>query len=60
MLQYQISKTSGDTSKKFQKIKFENYLNNNFELVPDILKKISKSKKDKSNFCWILCFHRIY
>ena len=43
-------KTSCDPSVKISKNKIKEYLNNNFELVPDILKIISQSKKHKQVF----------
>ena len=39
-------KTTSDTSAKIPKNQINAHLNKNFELVPDILKTISKSKKD--------------
>ena len=41
---------SCDTSAKIPKNKIFDHLNKNFELVPDILKKISDSKKDNQVF----------
>ena len=49
-------KISGDTSKKIPKIKFENFLNNNIEFVPDILKEISKLKKENQIFVGFCAF----
>jgi len=43
-------KISGDTSKKIPKNEFENFLSNNIEFVPDILKDISKLKKENQIF----------
>ncbi len=45
-----------DTSSKIPKNKINHHLNNNFELVPDILKIISESKKDKQVFVGFCAF----
>ncbi|KGF96193.1 Phosphopantothenoylcysteine decarboxylase [Prochlorococcus marinus str. MIT 9302] len=47
-----ISNTSG----KIPKNKINDYLNKNFELVPDILKTISESKKDNQVFVGFCAF----
>ncbi len=49
-------KISGDTSKKIPKNKFENFLNNNIEFVPDILKDISQLKKENQIFVGFCAF----
>ena len=49
-------KVSSYTSKKIQKDKFEEFLNNNLEQVPDILKDISKSKKHNQVFVGFCAF----
>ncbi len=49
-------KISKDTKKKIAKNKFESFLNNNFELVPDILKDLSKRKKQKQIFVGFCAF----
>jgi len=49
-------KVSSCTSKKIQKDKFEEFLNNNLEQVPDILKEISKSKKHNQVFVGFCAF----
>ena len=49
-------KISGDTSKKISKSKFENFLNNNIEFVPDILKDISQLKKENQIFVGFCAF----
>ena len=43
-------KISGDTSKKIPKNKFENLLSNNIEFIPDILRDLSKRKKENQIF----------
>ena len=43
-------------SEKIPKSKFEDYLNSNLEQVPDILKKISKSKKHNQIFVGFCAF----
>jgi len=43
-------KISGNTSKKVPKSKFEKFLNSNIEFVPDILKYMSKYKKENQIF----------
>ena len=47
---------SSCTSKKIPKNKFEEYLNKNLEIVPDILKKICKSKKHNQIFVGFCAF----
>ena len=47
---------SSYTSEKIPKNKFEDYLNNNLEQVPDILKNISKSKKHDQIFVGFCAF----
>jgi phosphopantothenoylcysteine decarboxylase/phosphopantothenate--cysteine ligase len=47
---------NADTSAKIPKNKINEHLNKNFELVPDILKKISGSKKDKQVFIGFCAF----
>jgi len=49
-------KINSDTSAKIPKNKINDYLNKNFELVPDILKKISASKKDNQVFVGFCAF----
>jgi len=49
-------KISGDTSKKIPKSKFEDFLNENIEYVPDILKEISKVKKEDQIFVGFCAF----
>ncbi len=49
-------KINSDTSSKIPKNKINDYLNKNFELVPDILKTISESKKDKQVFVGFCAF----
>ena len=49
-------KISGDTSKKIPKSKFEDFLNKNIEYVPDILKEISKVKKENQIFVGFCAF----
>ena len=49
-------KISGDTSKKIPKSKFEDFLNENIEYVPDILKEISKVKKENQIFVGFCAF----
>ena len=49
-------KVSGDTSKKISKSKFENFLNDNIEFVPDILRHISKVKKENQIFVGFCAF----
>ena len=49
-------KISGDNSRKIPKSKFENFLNNNIEFVPDILKDISSVKKDNQIFVGFCAF----
>lgn len=51
-------KISGDTS-KIPKSKFEDFLNKNIEYVPDILKEISKVKKE-NQILLILCIYRFF
>ena len=45
-----------DTSSKIPKNKINNYLKKNFELVPDILKTITASKKDNQVFVGFCAF----
>ena len=47
---------TGDTSKKIPKIKFEDYLNTNIEIVPDILREVSESKKQNQVFVGFCAF----
>ena len=47
---------SNNTSAKIPKNKIEDYLNKNLELVPDILKSISKSKKNNQVFVGFSAF----
>jgi len=49
-------KIISDTSAKIPKNKINEHLNKNFELVPDILKTISKSKKDNQIFVGFCAF----
>jgi len=49
-------KISGDTSKKIPKSKFEHFLNKNIEFVPDILRDISKVKKETQIFVGFCAF----
>ena len=49
-------KISVNTSEKIPKNKFENFLNNNIEFVPDILKDISKVKKENQIFVGFCAF----
>ena len=49
-------KISGDTSKKIPKSKFEDFLNEKIEYVPDILKEISKVKKEDQIFVGFCAF----
>jgi len=49
-------KLNYDTSSKIPKNKINDHLNKNFELVPDILKTISKSKKDNQVFVGFCAF----
>ena len=49
-------KITGDTSKKIPKSKFENFLSNNIEFVPDILKNIGKLKKENQIFVGFCAF----
>ncbi len=49
-------KITSDTSAKISKNKINDYLNKNFELVPDILKTISESKKDNQIFVGFSAF----
>ncbi len=49
-------KITSDTSAKIPKNKIHDFLNRNFELVPDILKKISESKKDNQVFVGFCAF----
>ena len=49
-------KITSDTSSKMPKNKISDYLNKNFELVPDILKKISALKKDNQIFVGFCAF----
>ncbi len=49
-------KISSDTSAKIPKNKIKDHLNKNFKLVPDILKTISKSKKDNQVFVGFCAF----
>ena len=47
---------SSDTVKKVPKSEFENFLINNIELVPDILKNVSKAKKQNQIFIGFCAF----
>ena len=49
-------KISGDTSKKISKSKFDNFLNNNIEFVPDILKDMSIYKNESQIFVGFCAF----
>ena len=49
-------KISADTSKKIPKSKLEDFLNKNIELVPDILRDISKVKKANQIFVGFCAF----
>jgi len=49
-------KITSDISAKIPKNKINDYLNKNFELVPDILKTISESKKDNQVFVGFSAF----
>ena len=49
-------KISGATSKKIPKSKFEKFLNNNIEFVPDILRDICKTKKENQIFVGFCAF----
>ena len=49
-------KIAGNTSKKIPKSKLENHLNNNIEFVPDILRDISKVKKQNQIFIGFCAF----
>ena len=49
-------KVAGNTSKKISKNEFEDYLIDNIELVPDILKDICKSKKESQTFLGFCAF----
>ena len=49
-------KVAGNTSKKITKNEFEDYLIDNIELVPDILKDICKSKKENQTFLGFCAF----
>ncbi len=49
-------KISADTSKKIPKSKLEDFLNENIELVPDILRDISKVKKANQIFVGFCAF----
>jgi len=49
-------KITSDTSAKIPKNKINDYLNENFELVPDILKRISEAKKDNQVFVGFCAF----
>ena len=49
-------KINSDTSAKIPKNKINDHLNKKFELVPDILKTISKSKKDNQVFVGFCAF----
>ena len=49
-------KITSDTSTKIPKNKINDHLNKNFELIPDILKTISKSKKDNQVFVGFCAF----
>jgi phosphopantothenoylcysteine decarboxylase/phosphopantothenate--cysteine ligase len=49
-------KITADTSAKIPKNKINDHLNKNFELVPDILKTISESKKDNQVFIGFCAF----
>ena len=49
-------KICGNSSKKIPKTQFEDYLNNNLELVPDILNEVSKFKKQTQVFLGFCAF----
>ena len=49
-------KISSDTSTKIPKNEIEEYINNNFELVPDILKNICQTKKKNQIFVGFSAF----
>ena len=49
-------KISSNTSTKIPKNQIEKYLNNNLELVPDILKTVSKTKKNNQVFVGFCAF----
>ena len=49
-------KTTSDTSSKIPKNKINEHLNQNFELVPDILKTFSALKKDNQIFVGFCAF----
>ncbi len=49
-------KISGETSEKIPKSKFESFFCNNIEFVPDILKGISKTKKENQIFVGFCAF----
>ncbi len=49
-------KINSDTSVKIPKSEINNHLNKNFELVPDILKRIGESKKDNQVFVGFCAF----
>ncbi|MDC3170951.1 bifunctional phosphopantothenoylcysteine decarboxylase/phosphopantothenate--cysteine ligase CoaBC [Prochlorococcus sp. AH-716-E13] len=49
-------KIAGDTSKKIPKSNFEDFFNDNIEFVPDILKDISKVKKENQIFVGFCAF----
>ena len=49
-------KISGETSKKIPKSKFKKFFINNIEFVPDILKSISKAKKENQIFVGFCAF----
>ena len=49
-------KITSDTSAKIPKNRINAHLNQNFELVPDILKAISKSKKENQVFVGFCAF----
>ena len=49
-------KILGDTSKKIPKSQFNNFLNNNLEFVPDILKNLGSVKKQNQLFVGFCAF----
>ena len=49
-----------EASKKIPKSKFENFLTNNIEFVPDILRDISKLKKENQTFIGFCAFTGSY
>ena len=49
-------KISSDSSSKIPKSKIQDFLNNNLELVPDILKDINESKKNHQIFVGFCAF----